>query len=620
MAKQKFKTEVSELLQLIIHSLYSNKEIFLRELISNSSDALDKLRYLSLTDTKYKGVSVNPKISISFSSTDKKKTVTISDNGIGMDKDDLVSSLGTIARSGTKKFIETLSGDSKKDSNLIGQFGVGFYSCFMVADKVEVLTKKVLDKTAYLWKSDGKTGFTIVESEKEDSGTQIILHLNENGSEYATKWSIDSIIKKYSDHIAFPIELHYTEEKDKKVENKVEQVNSASAFWKKSKSSLKDKDYNEFYKTLSGENDDPLMHIHTQAEGNLVYSTLFYIPKKAPFDMFRADYKSGIKLYINRVFITDDDKELMPTYLRFARGIIDSEDLPLNVSREILQKNQILEKIKKNSTKKLLTELQTLLDSDKKKYIEFFDQYGIPLKEGLYQDFENKEALLDLMCFKTNKSDDYITLKEYVDKMKKDQKSIFFLTGAKLSELKNSPLLEVCNKKDIQVLLMDHEIDEMVFGAMQKYKEHDFKSINHANALEEIKDDVSKDDKKTKIDVDPLIKKVKKVLGDKVKDVVSSQRLSDSPACVVADSNDPTAQMQDLMRQMGQAGLPDSKPIFEINPDHKIIKKLSKMSKNKLFDDSVMLLFDQALLVSNIKIENPGDFINRINRVLEKSL
>ena len=620
MAKQKFKTEVSELLQLIIHSLYSNKEIFLRELISNSSDALDKLRYLSLTDTKYKGVSVNPKISISFSSTDKKKTVTISDNGIGMDKDDLVSSLGTIARSGTKKFIETLSGDSKKDSNLIGQFGVGFYSCFMVADKVEVLTKKVLDKTAYLWKSDGKTGFTIVESEKEESGTQIILHLNENGSEYATKWSIDSIIKKYSDHIAFPIELHYTEEKDKKVENKVEQVNSASAFWKKSKSSLKDKDYNEFYKTLSGENDDPLMHIHTQAEGNLVYSTLFYIPKKAPFDMFRADYKSGIKLYINRVFITDDDKELMPTYLRFARGIIDSEDLPLNVSREILQKNQILEKIKKNSTKKLLTELQTLLDSDKKKYIEFFDQYGIPLKEGLYQDFENKEALLDLMCFKTNKSDDFITLKEYVDKMKKDQKSIFFLTGAKLSELKNSPLLEVCNKKDIQVLLMDHEIDEMVFGAMQKYKDHDFKSINHANALEEIKDDTSKDDKKAKIDVDPLIKKVKKVLGDKVKDVVSSQRLSDSPACVVADSNDPTAQMQDLMRQMGQAGLPDSKPIFEINPDHKIIKKLSKMSKNKLFDDSVMLLFDQALLVSNIKIENPGDFINRINRVLEKSL
>jgi len=620
MAKQKFRTEVSQLLELIIHSLYSNKEIFLRELISNSSDALDKLRYLSLTKKKYKEINLDPKISISFDSNDKQKTLTISDNGIGMDKDDLVASLGTIARSGTKNFLEKLSGDSKKDSNLIGQFGVGFYSCFMVADKVEVLTKKALDKKAYLWKSDGQTGFSITESEKEENGTTITVFLNDEGQEYTNRWSIDSVIKKYSDHIAFPIELHYTEEKDKKIENKVEQVNSASAFWKKTKSSLKDKDYNEFYKTLSGDTEDPLMHVHTQAEGNLVYSTLFYIPQKAPFDLFRADYKSGVKLYINRVFITDDDKELMPTYLRFVRGIIDSEDLPLNVSREILQKNQILEKIKKNSTKKILTELQTLLDSDKKKYIEFFELYGIPLKEGLYQDFENKDALLDLMCFKTNKSDDFITLKEYVDTMQKDQKSIFFLTGAKLSELKNSPLLEVCNKKDIQVLLMDHEIDEMVFGAMQKYNDHDFKSINHANALEEIKDSESKDDKKTKTNVEPLIKKVKKVLGEKVKDVVSSDRLSDSPACVVADSNDPTAQMQDLMRQMGQAGMPDSKPIFEINPDHKIIKKLSKMNKNKQFDDSVMLLFDQALLVSNIKIDNPGEFISRINKVLEKAL
>jgi len=618
MAKQKFKTEVSQLLQLIIHSLYSNKEIFLRELISNSSDALDKLRYLNLTDKKYKKITLDPKISISFINTDKQKTLTISDNGIGMDKEDLIASLGTIARSGTKKFLENLSGDSKKDSNLIGQFGVGFYSCFMVSDKVEVVTKKALDNKAYLWKSDGKTGFTIKEVEKENSGTKITLFLNDNGHEYTNRWSIDSIVKKYSDHIAFPIELHYIEEKDKKVENKVEQVNSASAFWKKSKSTLKDKDYNEFYKTISGNNDNPLMHIHTQAEGQLVYSTLFYIPKTAPFDMFRADYKSSIKLYINRVFITDDDKELMPTYLRFVQGIIDSEDLPLNVSREILQKNQILEKIKKNSTKKLLSEFKNLLDSDKKKYIEFFSQYGIPLKEGLYQDFENKDSLLDLMCFKTNKSDEYITLKEYVDKMQKDQKSIFFLTGSKLSELKNSPLLEVCNKKNIQVLLMDHEIDEMVFGAMQKYKDYDFKSINHANALEEIQDKDNKEKKKEK--VEPFIKKVKKVLGDKVKDVVSSSRLSDSPACVVADSNDPTAQMQDLMRQMGQSGLPDAKPIFEINPDHKIIKKLSKMTKNKQFDDSVMLLFDQALLVSNIKIDNPGEFISRINKVLEKTL
>tara|TARA_A100001035_G_scaffold273286_1_gene263626 strand:- start:3342 stop:5204 length:1863 start_codon:yes stop_codon:yes gene_type:complete len=620
MAKQKFKTEVSQLLQLIIHSLYSNKEIFLRELISNSSDALDKLRYLTVTDKNYKKITFNPKISISFINTDKKKTLTIEDNGIGMNKEDLVQSLGTIARSGTKKFLEQLSGDSKKDNNLIGQFGVGFYSCFMVADNVEVITKKALDSKAYKWKSDGKTGFNITDAEKEENGTKIILHLNDNGSEYANRWSIDNVIKKYSDHIAFPIELQYTEEVDKKVENKTEQINSGSAFWKKSKSSIKKKDYNEFYKSISSDSDDPLLYIHTQAEGNLVYSTLFYIPKKAPFDMFRADYKSGIKLYINRVFITDDDKELMPTYLRFVKGIIDSEDLPLNVSREILQKNQILEKIKKNSVKKLLNEFKNLLDKKRDDYTLFFEQYGIPLKEGLYQDFENKDLLYDLMLFKTNKNDNYITLDEYVKNMIKDQKSIFFLTGAKINELKNSPLLEVCNSKNIEVLLMDHEIDEMIFGSgMHKYKDFDFKSINHANALEELDDKDSEKDKKS-TNVDDLIKKIKKVLDNRVKDVISSKRLSDSPACVVADSNDPTAQMQDLMRQMGQANFDTVKPIFEINPKHKIVKKLSKMSNNKQFKDSVFLLFDQALLVSNIKIENPGDFIKRINNILEKSL
>jgi len=622
MAKQKFKTEVSQLLQLIIHSLYSNKEIFLRELISNSSDALDKLRYLSLTDSKYKKIKLDPKISISFDKEGDTKTLTVSDNGIGMDKADLVESLGTIARSGTKKFLEQLTGDSKKDSNLIGQFGVGFYSCYMVADKVEVVTKKALGKQGYLWKSDGKTGFTISETSKKENGTTIKLFLNEDGDEYSSKWSIQSVIKKYSDHIAFPIELHYEEEVEKKIEQKVDQVNSASAFWKKSKSSLKAKDYNEFYKSLSADTEDPLLRLHTQAEGNLVYTTLFYIPKKAPFDMFRADYASGIKLYINRVFITDDDKELMPTYLRFVKGVIDSEDLPLNVSREILQKNQILDKIKKNSVKKLLSEFKKLLTKNREKYVEFYEQYGIPLKEGLYQDFENREALMDLVCFKSNQREGFITLSEYVDKMKKDQKSIFYLTGSNINELKNSPLLEVCNNRDIEVLLMNHEIDEMVFGSVGKFKDHEFKSINHANALEEIDGKDKKEDKKEdkKIDIDPFIKKVKKVLGEKVKDVVSSKRLSNSPACVVADSNDPTAQMQELFKQMGQGAMPDAKPIFEINPKHSIIKKLSKMNKNKTFDDSILLLFDQALLVSNIKIENPGEFIGRINKVLEKSL
>jgi len=614
MAKQKFRTEVSQLLELIIHSLYSNKEIFIRELISNSSDALDKLKYLTLTNKKYSKIKFNPKITLSFDND--KKTITISDNGIGMDKEDLVDSLGTIARSGTKKFLEQLKSKAKKDSNLIGQFGVGFYSSYMVADKVEVTTKKALEKKAFIWKSDGKTGFTIKETEKAENGTNITLFLNDKGEEYTNRWSIQSVIKKYSDHIAFPIELHYSEEVDKKIEEKIEQVNSASALWKKSKSELKAKDYNDFYKSLSGDTEDPMMKIHTHAEGNLVYSTLFYVAKKAPFDMFRADYTSGIKLYINRVFITDDDKELMPTYLRFVKGIIDSEDLPLNVSREILQKNQVLEKIKKNSIKKLLNEFKKLLNKDKSKYTEFYNQYGIPIKEGLYQDFENRDLLMDLVCFKTNKNDDLITLEEYVANMKKDQKSIFYLTGSNINELKNSPLLEVCNSRDIEVLLMDHEIDEMVFGGLGKYKEHEFKSINHANALEEMQDDVEEN---KNINIEPLIKKVKKVLGEKVKDVVSSKRLSDSPACIVADGNDPTAQMQQLFQQMGQ-GMPEAKPIFEINPNHKIIKKLTKLNKPKQFNDSIMLLFDQARLLSNVKIEDPGEFINRINKALDKSL
>ena len=614
MAKQKFRTEVSQLLELIIHSLYSNKEIFIRELISNSSDALDKLKYLTLTNKKYSKIKFNPKITLSFDND--KKTITISDNGIGMNKEDLVDSLGTIARSGTKKFLEQLKSEAKKDSNLIGQFGVGFYSSYMVADKVEVTTKKALEKKAFLWKSDGKTGFTIKETEKAENGTNITLFLNDKGEEYTNRWSIQSVIKKYSDHIAFPIELHYSEEVDKKIEEKIEQVNSASALWKKSKSELKAKDYNDFYKSLSGDTEDPMMKIHTHAEGNLVYSTLFYVAKKAPFDMFRADYTSGIKLYINRVFITDDDKELMPTYLRFVKGIIDSEDLPLNVSREILQKNQVLEKIKKNSIKKLLNEFKKLLNKDKSKYTEFYNQYGIPIKEGLYQDFENRDLLMDLVCFKTNKNDDLITLEEYVANMKKEQKSIFYLTGSSINELKNSPLLEVCNSRDIEVLLMDHEIDEMVFGGLGKYKEHEFKSINHANALEEMQDDV---DENKNINIEPLIKKVKKVLGEKVKDVVSSKRLSDSPACIVADGNDPTAKMQQLFQQMGQ-GMPEAKPIFELNPNHKIIKKLTKMSKTKQFNDSIMLLFDQARLLSNVKIEDPGEFINRINKALDKSL
>ncbi|MBI65840.1 MAG: molecular chaperone HtpG [Candidatus Marinimicrobia bacterium] len=618
MAKQKFRTEVSQLLQLIIHSLYSNKEIFLRELISNSSDAIDKLRYLTVSDKKFKSIDFSPRVDINFLNDEKQKTITISDNGIGMNKEDLVNHLGTIARSGTKKFLESLSGDSKKDSNLIGQFGVGFYSSFMVADSVEVLTLKAGEKNAYLWKSDGQTGFNIKESKKDSHGTTITLFLNETGHEYANRWSIDSVIKKYSDHIAFPIYLHYTEEKDDKKEQIIDQINSASAFWKRSKSSLKKKDYNEFYKTFSNDNEDPMLYSHTNAEGTLDYTTLFFIPSIAPFDMYNADYQPGVKLYVKRVFITDDDKELMPVYLRFVKGIIDSEDLPLNVSREILQKNQILSKIRSNSVKKILKSFENLAKKDPEKYEKFYIQYGSPIKEGLIQDFENRESILELVRFRTNKTDKWISLSEYISNMKKEQKSIFYLTGENYDVLKNSALLETCNNKDVEVLIMDQEIDEYVFSSVTKYKDFTFKSVNHADALEELKTD---ENKKSEKNIDPLIKKIKSVLSEKVKDVVVSSRLTDSPSCIVADSSDPSAQMQKMLKQMGQGGnMPDAKPIFEINANHKIVKKLNKMSKTKLFNDSVMLLYDQALLAENVKISDPNEFINRLNRALEKSL
>ena len=433
MSNHKFQTEVSQLLQLIIHSLYSHKEIFLRELISNSSDALDKLKYLTLTDDTFKSLEFTAQVNINFN--EKDKTLTISDSGIGMNKDDLKDNLGTIARSGTKNFVEMLTGDSKKDSNLIGQFGVGFYSSYMVADKVEVISKKAGENTAFKWTSDGKSGYKIEDAEKDTFGTDIILQLNEEGEKYLNRWEIQNIVKKYSNHIPFPIYLHWEEittkgegdKKKEKKENKTEQINAGSAFWKKSKGSLKEKDYNQFYQSIAVDYEDPIFHIHTQAEGTIDYTTLFYVPKNAPFDLFNPDFQPGVKLYVKRVFITDNDKELMPTYLRFIRGVIDSEDLPLNVSREILQKNRVLAKIKNNSVKKILSELLKYSE-DKKKYTDFIDKFGIPIKEGLYQDHDNRDDLLELVRFKSTTEDGYVSLAEYAGRMKSDQKNIYYIT------------------------------------------------------------------------------------------------------------------------------------------------------------------------------------------------
>ena len=621
MSKRKFQTEVNQLLHLIIHSLYSSKEIFLRELISNASDALDKLKYLTLTDDTFKSIKYDPKIEISYLDKDNK-LLTVSDCGIGMNKDGLAKNLGTIARSGTKQFLENLTGDSKKDSSLIGQFGVGFYSSFMVADKVEVISRKAGEKEAWIWTSDGKSGYSIDNSVRKTAGTDIVLHLNDEGKEFVNRWEIQNIIKKYSNHIPFPIFLHYEEEKyDKKgevkgKEKKTDQVNAASAFWKRPKSELKKKDYNEFYKTISHDHEDPMMHIHTQAEGTLDYTTLFYIPKIAPFDLFQVDHQAGVKLYVKRVFITEDDKELMPSYLRFVRGIIDSEDLPLNVSREILQKNRILAKIKSNSVKKILSEL-TALTKKKDKYLEFYEQYGRLLKEGAYQDFENRDTLLELLKFKSSKTDDYTSLAEYVDRMKEDQKSIYHITGENEESLRNSPLLEMYNGKDMEVLIMDDPFDEIIIPSLQKYKEKPFKSVHHSDAADDLKTEDSKSDKK---DLKPLAKKIKKVLGDQVKDVLVSSRLNESPSCIVADQNDPTAKMQEMFKTMGQSTMPDVKPILEINPEHKIVKKMKSLGKTKTFEDLCWLLYEQAMLIEGVKLPNPATFVTRLNNFLIKSI
>ncbi len=622
MSNHKFQTEVSQLLHLIIHSLYSHKEIFLRELISNSSDALDKLKYLTLTDDTFKSLEFTAQVNINFN--EKDKTLTISDSGIGMNKDDLKDNLGTIARSGTKNFVEILTGDSKKDSNLIGQFGVGFYSSYMVADKVEVISKKAGENTAFKWTSDGKSGYKIEDAEKDTFGTDIILQLNEEGEKYLNRWEIQNIVKKYSNHIPFPIYLHWEEittkgegdKKKEKKENKTEQINAGSAFWKKSKGSLKEKDYNQFYQSIAVDYEDPILYIHTHAEGTLDYTTLFYVPKNAPFDLFNPDFQPGVKLYVKRVFITDNDKELMPTYLRFIRGVIDSEDLPLNVSREILQKNRVLAKIKNNSVKKILSELLKYSE-DKKKYTDFIDKFGIPIKEGLYQDHDNRDDLLELVRFKSTTEDGYVSLAEYASRIKTDQKAIYYIVGDDEATLKNSPLLEMYNEKEIEVLIMDQDIDEFVIPTINKYKEHDLKSVNFSDAAEELKTD---EDKKEETNIKPLLKKMKKVLGEQVKDVTASSRLKDSPSCIVADSNDPTAKMQELMKAMGQPGQQDIKPILEINPSHAIIIKLKNMKKSKSFDDISQLLLDQAVLLEGAKLKNPTDFVDRLNTILTESL
>ena len=657
--KHEFQTEVNQLLKLLIHSLYSNKDIFLREIVSNASDALDKLKYLTVSDDAYKSIKFEPRIDISFD--EKDSILTVQDSGIGMNEEDLTNNLGTIARSGTKAFMEQLTAEASKDSALIGQFGVGFYSAFMAAKKIDVYTRKAAgDGKIMHWSSDGTNSYDIDEIAIDSSiskkygfddvnktGSAIEMHLNDDSKEFASRWKLEELIKKYSDHIAFPIYLHYEQKKyDDKgketgSESKIDQINSASALWKRSKSELKEKDYNEFYKTFGHDSQDPLHYVHTHAEGTQEYTTLFFIPQTAPFDMYQADYKSGLKLYVKRVFITDDDRELMPSYLRFVRGIIDSEDLPLNVSREILQQNRILDTIRSASVKKLLSEFKKMgeaadkakkveeakrSDDDKKaieKWEKFVRNFNRPMKEGLYSDYANRDEIAEIVRFKSTDASgtgdgNYTSFADYVQRMKPEQKAIFYISGSDEKNLRANPLVKAYTDKGFEVLIMDDDIDDIVIPGFGKYKnEFELKAVNRSGSDEDLGGDKEEAKKKEEA-FKPVVEKIKKALGDKVKDVKLSKTLSgENPSCIVVDENDPSYQMIQMMKAMGQSG-PDLKPILEVNGEHPLVGRLKNTEDESVISDVSEVLFTQALMIAGMEVKEPAAFVKSLNNLLSK--
>lgn len=631
MAKRQFQTEANQILHLMIHSLYSNKEIFIRELVSNASDALDKLNMLVLTDEKYKDVSFSPRIDIVANK--EAKTLTIKDSGIGMNEEDLMNNLGTIAKSGTKAFLENLTGDQKEDSNLIGQFGVGFYACFMVADKVEVTTKKAGEDKALLWTSTGDGSFEIEDTTQDGHGTTIVMHLKDDEDEFLETHRIETIIKKYSNHIPFPIfmdkEKHIPAVMDdegkeelepSRTEIENEQINKANALWTIAKKDVTDEEYKDFYSSIAHSSEEPLTWMHNKAEGAVEYTTLFYIPSKAPMDLYRVDYQTGIKLYINRVFITDDEKELMPTYLRFLRGVIDSKDLPLNVSREILQSNPTMDKIKKTSVKKVLSELAKMSKKDKEKYETFYAEFGNVLKEGLYNDFDNREKILELMKFNTLNSNETVMIEEFVKNVDEEKKEIYYITGkTSLAMLKASPALERFKAKGIDVLVLNEEVDTIIFPMVTEYK--DFKLVPVADAKFEESEEEKKAEEEVAKTYEGLAKEFKDALGESVKSVETTSDLIDSPVAIKVDKEDPSYMMAQMMKQMGQGGdTPEPAPILQINPKHELLMKLKDSSDLNLVNDAAHVLLDQAKLFDGQEIGDTADFIARLNRIMTKAL
>ncbi|HBH36273.1 MAG TPA: molecular chaperone HtpG [Gammaproteobacteria bacterium] len=626
---QQFQTEVSQILNLVIRSLYSNKEIFLRELISNASDAAEKLRFEALSnDALYEG---DADLSIRLSVDKENRTLTISDNGIGMNRDEVAENIGTIARSGTRAFFESMSGDDVKDSRLIGQFGVGFYSAYIVADRVTLISRRAGDdaENGVKWESDGKGSFTIETVEKRGRGTDIILHLNEDENEFLEGYRLRSVISKFSDHISMPVMMlkedfaaqdEGEDDEKKEAEPEWEQVNTGTALWMRSKSEVTEEEYSEFYKHIAHDFEDPLAKIHNRVEGTNEYTSLLFVPKRAPFDLFTPEQKHGVKLYVRRVFIMDEADQLMPRYLRFIKGVVDADDLPLNVSREILQHSKKIDSIRNANVKRVLTLLEKMAKSDAEDYQTFWETFGKVLKEGPAEDAANAERIAGLLRFVSTTSEDdveNVSLESYIERMQDEQQKIYYMTADSIAAAKYSPHLEVFKKNDIEVLLLTDHVDEWLVSHLHEYKGKQLQSVAKGEIdLENLKSDEQKEShKKSSEEQSEFLERIKKALGGKAKEVRLSQRLTESPACLVVEDHDMSQNLARVLQQMGQDA-PASIPTLEINLDHPVVSKLQSIEDQQQFEDLGSVIFDQAMLAEGGKLEDPAGFVRRLNGLL----
>ncbi len=627
--KLEFQAEVTKVLDLVVHSLYSNKEIFLRELISNASDACDKLRYLSLTENNL--IDPGTEFGITLSVNEKAKSITVADNGIGMNHDELIENLGTIARSGTTAFLESLSGDEKKDADLIGQFGVGFYSCFSVAKKVEVASRRAGEDQAWLWSSEGAGSFTITESKRDTQGSTVTVYLDKDSKEYLEDARIRNIVKTYSDHISLPINLETTKDTNKSGETTSDQINTGSAIWTRSKSDITEEQYKEFYHHVGHVFDDPWLTLHNRVEGKIEYTNLLYVPSSRPFDLMNPERKHRVKLYVKRVFITDDCEDLMPHFLRFVRGIVDSEDLPLNVSREMLQHNMLVGHIKKALVKRIFSELKKKATKKVEEYATFWDNFGAVLKEGLYEDHENRDKLLELVRFKSTESDNLVSLEDYVGQMNEGQEEIFYISGEDAETLKSSPQIEGFKSRGVEVLLMTDPIDEFWLPMVHVFNEKSFKSVTSGDIdIGKIKrsDEAGEEKEKPEAADDAAVAKLliafKEELGDAVKDVRASDRLTDSAVCLVAGEGDMDLHLERMLKSQGHMDVPTSARVLEINSTHDLIKQLSVLTDDLTRKEDLQhmahLLLDQARIIEGEAVSDPVAFSKRLNSALAKGL